>query len=630
MLALAAGAAVPGSAEAAPAASTKVYLDAETGRFSGPLPQHASRVVTVETRARSGARLTLSYWSLRRNETCPAGEHDKPLTDEQIGRATIRSFAPIGNPNTDKTQNYETSLGPLLYGVKYCFHLSGAEPRPLDAREKADVSEALREAIEGARMRQLKDGYGATCPPGQSAETKVCEIRHTFASLLPPRLATMRVAIPDTPEVLLLPEAFEVLVRSNRPLFLQLSEGLAVGAERRRAIEELEAQKQGILALNGVYVFDPMAGLSRDDLLSFASNDEVKRLITQAGDDRRALLRVLFTTKVYAHFVSTAPWNANAQQRKKKPSDPGSVLYRVFHRRDGAGERLRLPDDPPPFVTIDQDYRVAIANAIDNHPLDPAKGVQSFRSELATLSNALGHRDAAGIELLDALAVNVELAASAARDVDALNTKFVQNFAPRADGAPSVFVADLVDRMTAVESLAAKNDFAFDPNYAQRFPLYASGDAGIAIGILPVANRDPRTELVAYFGLNLYFTAVDKEEPLQVVQRPGRNFLRRFSVVGGVSFIRPDIQDDEFDIDGALRQQVLLSGVGIRATDYLRFGAGAMYFTQMSPNPLSDRRELKAAPYLSISIDVDIIGQINRWRGPAQSASAAPPAPPPS
>ena len=201
---------------------TKVYLDSTTGRFGGPLPQDASRTITVQTLALPKAHLELSYWALRRGERCPEGARDRALTPAERDRATIRALAPVGNANSDGTQNYETTLGPLLYGVRYCFHLSGQEPRALETTEKADIGTALRSAIEGARIRQLEHGFPEGCPQVDSAAAQLCDLRVAFTKALPRRLATMEVSIPDTPDILPLPEAFELVVQANRSLYEKL------------------------------------------------------------------------------------------------------------------------------------------------------------------------------------------------------------------------------------------------------------------------------------------------------------------------------------------------------------------------------------------------------------------------
>lgn len=346
--------------------------------------------------------------------------------------------------------------------------------------------------------------------------------------------------------------------------------------------------------------------------MGFAAGEDAKAELDEAGDDPEALLEALFSRVVYEDIVANHPWDGAGDRVKRER------LRDLFFDVEG---KRRRQEDPPPLVRVDADYRNELARALGDDVLEPTVALQPFVDELGALPRARGYQDSPDQADLDGLRRTLALARTDAEVIVDQRRSFLANFAPR-DGQPSPFVESLMERISAVRSLGTKNAFAYQPNYVQRFPLYASGDAGVAVGVLPVRGERPRPEIAAYFGLNLYFTPVDKDEPVNQVQRPGRNFWRRVSAVAGISFIHPQINQADLRTDGVLLRQVALSGVGFRATDYLRLGAGALYYTQRSANPLSDRKYLKVAPYVSISIDVDVIGTIQGWRDRARGAGS--------
>lgn len=608
---LLAGTVASSSETSAAPPSEHVYLDAETGRFAAPLRQDASKTIPLYVRAAPDARLELAYWVLQRGETCPEGS-SKALTDDQIGRATFRAFAPAGEADDD-TEYYTTELGPLLYGVDYCFHVSGLVPHSIAPSEQAQIGRALREAIEGSRGRQLRGDVPGMCRSLGTRDRQICDLREAFAKGLPRRLARLKVTAGGRTEPMALPEAFEHVLREDRTMLDAVADAMAVTAAEQEAAAALAELRAEILEPAGPMVFDPLEGLGRAQLVAFASAEPAKEAVNQAGDDPDDLLEALYSDVVHADFVASRPWEGATGTKEQRQR-----LRDAFHYADG-GRRPR--QDPPPRVVVDRDYRNEVARALE--VLEPTKDLQPFVDELGQLPRAAGYRSAGDRERLDEFRKLVDGARIAATIVVQQRQAFLTNFAPR-EGKPSPFVESLLERIRAVRSLGTQAKTAYQPNYVQRFPLYASGDAGVAVGVIPVRGERPRPDVAAYFGLNLYFIPVDKDEPINEVQRPGRNFRRRVSAVAGISFIHPEINETALGTDGVLLRQVVLTGVGIRATDYLRLGGGAMYYTQQSPNPLSDRKYLKVAPYVSVSIDVDVIGTIRDWRDRARGGSSNP------
>jgi hypothetical protein len=159
-------------------------------------------------------------------------------------------------------------------------------------------------------------------------------------------------------------------------------------------------------------------------------------------------------------------------------------------------------------------------------------------------------------------------------------------------------VAKLVVQLPPTEPLTTDM-----PGYTERSLLYISADVG---GVLPVFLWGGGADVSAFIGVNVYFTAVDKDVPL--AEEEDFAFLKRFSLTAGWTLT--DIKDSSGSAKGALGGKGLMAGGGLRVTDYLRIGAGAMFVTQRDANPVVPSTHLRVTPYGAISIDVDVAGTI--------------------
>lgn len=135
--------------------------------------------------------------------------------------------------------------------------------------------------------------------------------------------------------------------------------------------------------------------------------------------------------------------------------------------------------------------------------------------------------------------------------------------------------------------------------------IYLSGDVGV---LMPIFHGDGRTEtdVALYVGVNIYTAPVDKDVPLAVAG----GFRQRFSFTFGISLT--DVEDSDETLEGALAGKALIGGVGYRLTDHLRLGTGAVLFRQLDRNPGVTRKALGAAPYLSLSVDLDAAGAMKK------------------
>jgi hypothetical protein len=179
--------------------------------------------------------------------------------------------------------------------------------------------------------------------------------------------------------------------------------------------------------------------------------------------------------------------------------------------------------------------------------------------------------------------------------------------AARAQGLDAV-VEDV--QVAAASVIVA--DGSTSGNFATQQRNYISADAGFVWA--PELD-----ELVPYLGTNLYFRPVNKNAPLATLGGFGETFTRRFALTFALT--ASSISDDG-DAAGTMRDdlfasQSLLVGAGLRVTDSMRLGAGAIVFKRDDPSPLIDDPELNFSYYLAFSFDMDVVSLFSRTFGDA-------------
>ncbi len=130
-----------------------------------------------------------------------------------------------------------------------------------------------------------------------------------------------------------------------------------------------------------------------------------------------------------------------------------------------------------------------------------------------------------------------------------------------------------------------------------QFKNYASFDAGIAW--VPEIS-----EFSNYAGMNLYTRPVNKAAALSQLGNFRETFSRRFSFTIGLTL--QGVGDGRTRED-LLNNQSLILGVGLRLTSSVRITAGALVVLEKDPNPLVDDDQEAVSPFLSLSLDVDVL-----------------------
>lgn len=204
---------------------------------------------------------------------------------------------------------------------------------------------------------------------------------------------------------------------------------------------------------------------------------------------------------------------------------------------------------------------------------------------------------------------------------DDLRELLARNSCTRAD-----LVTRLVEKlhllMVDVVTIRARTVAA----YETRATWYMSADAGGAVAY-------DLEEVFTYGGVNVYFRPVNKKAPLRWSDfRRGHRwmeFRKRFSVMFGLPV--DDVAQDDPNLDPLVQGKPALVAVGLRVTDYLRVSWGGLVFEERNPDPLVDEERLAWSPFLSLSLDWNIAGTVQKIFGGVFDRNPAPtPAPAPA
>jgi hypothetical protein len=165
----------------------------------------------------------------------------------------------------------------------------------------------------------------------------------------------------------------------------------------------------------------------------------------------------------------------------------------------------------------------------------------------------------------------------------------------------------VAERSTALDALAERVkadalqveavDGTTTGNFATQQNNYISADAGLVYA--PELNQG-----VSYVGMNFYFRPVNKDADL----RQFGSFSRRFALTLALT-----VQSLADGGDGTLQtrqnlfaSQSLVLGAGLRVTNSLRLGAGAVIFKKKDSDPLVSKYSVASSYYLSLSFDLNV------------------------
>lgn len=137
----------------------------------------------------------------------------------------------------------------------------------------------------------------------------------------------------------------------------------------------------------------------------------------------------------------------------------------------------------------------------------------------------------------------------------------------------------------------------------------ASVDVGIAFA-LPSGGTERKLWALPYLGVNLYTTRVDRTIALD--QLVGPWFRQRISLTLGMTLSDPTLPSRT--VKPVFQSIYPVVGVGWRVSKYARVTVGGVFYQLADKNPASTASSLQFAPFLSGSLDADVMYFISEAR----------------
>ncbi len=296
------------------------------------------------------------------------------------------------------------------------------------------------------------------------------------------------------------------------------------------------------------------------------------------------------------------------------PSDPNlAALSNAFRGALGA---LEMSADATARAAQGLDPATTDGEALDS-TLDPA-AAGGIAARYDALAQAL-----AGLPALVERATGpggIELPAAPADDSAAALGPLVAPTGPaaRASALASTLSsiatntqAALVARSAALDQLASEIalravgtqvvDASSTGGFETFQNYYVSADAGL------VAAPELE-EVVSYIGVNLYLRPVNKNAPLRQLGSFRQTLGRRFAFTLGLTV--QSLADGENGTQQTRQDlfasQSLLVGAGLRITDMIRLGGGALVFKEDDPSPLITKFGTAVSYYFTVSFDLNV------------------------
>ena len=231
-----------------------------------------------------------------------------------------------------------------------------------------------------------------------------------------------------------------------------------------------------------------------------------------------------------------------------------------------------------------------------------AKDLTTLRDLLARASTApevkakLQDGDDAAIQALTAPTGDLARSSALAFTLQSVAANLETNLAARAAA-----LEPLADKVVTEVVGTSVVDASSSGNFETFQNWYISADAGFVFA--PAVD-----EVVPYIGVNVYLRPVNKNASLRQLGSFRDTFTRRFAFTLGLTTTsiadgggsRPATREDLF------ANQSLLLGAGLRITDMIRLGAGALVFKEEDPNPLVSKFDTSVSYYFTISFDLNV------------------------
>jgi hypothetical protein len=622
-------------------ASNEVYLDTRSGRLSGRLKvgYEDTAINLIAVIAPENSEVTLSYWR-QESETCTAGADGRegPSLPADAARRSGAPTGPVVLKNGVREQKFVVKVGPLVATTTaadgYCLQYDIKSPEPLTDLDRVTIDNALDATVEtlakslsGKAVSAKTLGLPLSGSPNASVEAQTCSAvlsskaeitTGQFTDLFNCHLgwprSNWRVPHPITSEPIRIRDAVKLYLDENRALREAIAKAWQGRQNATLALEELTDTLKSLTKVHtklksdpdGAFVYDPLAGVDLNEVAKAVVDPEVGQALKGISlDDRAAFEHVLYERRVALVQVPG--------RRKKLPSQDQEQKLTVF---------LQAAVEPKPLMVTTSQV-ADLEKGLEQDPNDAAKR----NAALAKFAGFPTHEGMDGLLGFPASPDRNDLkqfggTLKRLREYSAnIDEGIAQALALKAEQG----FKDLKAKAIALKEPVGVSRISAEASYSERFPFWVTADMGVAVGFFAgQPDEAPGDRAVSLaFGLAFYFTAMDKSEPLRWSQWGGRDFWRRASVTAGFTLTQPR-GVSEHRIDGVLGDRLLMTGAGLRVTDYLRLSGGALYYTQPDSSPLSDRKTVKVAPYAMASMDIDVISTIQAWVGKAQAATPSP------
>ncbi|MEP7009255.1 MAG: hypothetical protein ABJC13_02930 [Acidobacteriota bacterium] len=340
---------------------------------------------------------------------------------------------------------------------------------------------------------------------------------------------------------------------------------------RVRQVLEPQLRRNALLKTYATLQFD-LAQLLR----GLAGDSAVGRLVAALAAPSDPNLAAL--SNAFLGVLDAMEMSSDATARAAQGLDPTTA----------DGETLDATFDPGVAGAIAGRYD-ALAQAIAGFPglVDRATGPGGVE---------LPEGDAAALRLLVGPQGPAARAGALAATLASIATNVQASLAARAS-ALDLLASEVALRAVGAQIVNASSTGGFDTfqNY------YVSADAGLV-------GAPELDSVVSYIGVNLYLRPVNKNAPLRQLGGFRKTFSRRFAFTLGLTV--QSIADGD-NGGGPTRQdlfgnQSMLIGAGLRITDMIRLGGGALVFKKDDPSPLITKFDTAVSYYFTVSFDLNV------------------------
>ncbi|HEV8239965.1 MAG TPA: hypothetical protein VGS57_11405 [Thermoanaerobaculia bacterium] len=217
------------------------------------------------------------------------------------------------------------------------------------------------------------------------------------------------------------------------------------------------------------------------------------------------------------------------------------------------------------------------------------------------IAAALNDADRAALSALVTTPGPLAAAAGKANTLASLTQNLTNQLTARTQG-----IQALANELSIAAASLQLADASTLGNFVTNQKNYISLDAGLTWA-------PELEEVVPYMGTNIYFRPVNRNAPLRTLGNFRQTFSRRFSMTFGLTL--SSIADEtsnggtQNDLFG---NQSLMLGAGLRVTDSMRLGAGAIVFKEDDPSPLVNEQKLNTSYYLAFSFDIDVVSLFSK------------------